>query len=204
MNDVIKSSLELQYHIELVADGLEGGVGCSLSTAERFKLLIERRERWRNIDWKDVQQVPLYNHCQAYELTHGVFAISRGFGSRHLSLTTLPTSSQPARQVETEDLGMSIRDFAMDPSQDVVAFVAFEFHGTGWVLIAVAMVSTNHVFRSLHAYSITVHMRTLSDNKPHPKAACPRLETPVSGTLDAVNFIHRLRYPRRGEFHSNG
>ena len=44
-------------------------------------------------------------------------------GSRHLQLTWLPTSTSEARTIERDDLGVRMRDFAIDPSQDLMALV---------------------------------------------------------------------------------
>ena len=119
----------MRYKIELEAEGLVDEVGCPLPVAERYKLLMERRKRWRWLDWSQVAAFPTPALCQAYELVDGVFAssMSTGLGaSRHLSLTRLPTASEPARTTEWQDLGAPIRDFAIDPSQDLVALVIDE------------------------------------------------------------------------------
>ena len=129
-NDVIKQSLELQYKIELAADGLVDGIGVDLTTAERLALLYDRRKRWRVLDWTKRTAVSVPGACQAYELVDGVFAKSMmsgthlyGPGSHHLNATWLPTRSQPARSLVREDIGVATRDFAIDPSQDLIALV---------------------------------------------------------------------------------
>lgn len=83
--------------------------------------------------------MPLSGACQAYELVAGVFAKSmRGNGnedlwppgSRHLVATWLPSRKKIASNAESnphrvvkEDLGVPTRDFAIDPTQDVLALV---------------------------------------------------------------------------------
>lgn len=116
----------MQYNVELAADGLVDGVGCPLTVAERYKLLLERRKRWRFLDWTHVKPISAPALCQAYELVDGVFASSEDNGlngSRHLSLTWLPTFCEPARYIERKDMGVALRDFAIDPSQDLIALV---------------------------------------------------------------------------------
>ena len=44
-------------------------------------------------------------------------------GSRHLQFTWLPTNTDEARTIERDDLGVRMRDFAIDPSQDLMALV---------------------------------------------------------------------------------
>ncbi|TBU44170.1 hypothetical protein BD309DRAFT_990477 [Dichomitus squalens] len=159
LRDVVNDSLELQYRIELGADGLVEGLGCTYTTAERLQLLLQRRARWRYLDWSRIVPISAPGLCQAYELVDGVFASSMGndfFGSRHLELTWLPTSTQEARKIEREDLGIRIRDFAIDPSQDLMALVLAD-----------------------DVTSMTIHLRTISRNEPHPKARIPELRATV-------------------------
>ena len=118
--------MELQYLIELGADGLEEGIGCNLPTSERLKRLLQRRARWRYLNWTQIIPIAAPALCQAYELVDGVFASSMGndfSGSRHLQFTWLPTNTDEARTIERDDLGVRMRDFAIDPSQDLMALV---------------------------------------------------------------------------------
>ncbi|KAI1793750.1 hypothetical protein LXA43DRAFT_1081303 [Ganoderma leucocontextum] len=162
----IKESLELQYLIELGADGLIEGVGCTLPTSERLKLLLQRRARWRYLNWTHIIPIAAPALCQAYELVDGVFASSMGngfSGSRHLQLTWLPTSTDEAtRTIERDDLGVQMRDFAIDPSQDLMALVI-----------------ADDVASHLVGLSFTIRLRTISGNKPHPQARVPQLQAPV-------------------------
>ncbi|KAH9850994.1 hypothetical protein C2E23DRAFT_887019 [Lenzites betulinus] len=156
--------MQLRYNIELAADGLINGVGCNLPVAERYNMLLERRRRWRYLDWTAIQSFMAPGMCQAYELVDGVFASSKGAAfsqSRHISMTWLPTRSQPAHNIEREDVGFAVRDFAMDPSQDLIALV----------LTDEPMQPVGH--------TILVRVHTMSDNKPHPLAAVPELSVPV-------------------------
>ena len=73
--------------------------------------------------------MPVPGACQAYELVDGVFAKSmngaplHGPGSHHVNTTWLPTRSQRGHSLIREDIGVATRDFAIDPSQDLVAYV---------------------------------------------------------------------------------
>ncbi|TFK85394.1 hypothetical protein K466DRAFT_494844, partial [Polyporus arcularius HHB13444] len=159
LRNVIQDSLELQYRIELAADGLVDGIGCSLSTSERLARLLELRARWHYLDWADVKPIQAPAMCQAYELVDGVFASSMGnglSGSRHLALTWLPNRREAERTVERSDLGVTVRDFAIDPSQDLMALVIAD-----------------------EVESFNIHLRTMSGNKPHPRAAQPELKAPI-------------------------
>ncbi len=126
--DIIKDSIELQYQIELAADGMVDGPHCSgsLSTAERLRLLIDRRQRWRSLDWTRKVTVELPGVCQAYELVGGVFAKSMMSGAKHLVAAWLPTRDTEVQTIIREDLGFPTRDFAIDPTQDLIALVGSE------------------------------------------------------------------------------
>lgn len=146
LREIVFHSVELRYIIELGADNLLDnpkfplGGSPPLTTQERLNLLLDRRRRWRTLDWTQRITVPLPGACQAYELVGGVFAKSmRGNGneelwppgSKHLMATWLPTRHFTAidgihgsvKSIVTEDLGIPTRDFAIDPTQDILALV---------------------------------------------------------------------------------
>lgn len=129
--EIVRDAVELQYCIELAADGLEDGIECSLSTADRLARLLELRVRWRHLDWTRVVQLsPLPpNINDSYKILDGVCAtyLHPGDGAlraRRLSLTWLPTSTNPnPRTIVTRDTGLDIEDLVMDPSQDLIALM---------------------------------------------------------------------------------
>lgn len=77
--------------------------------------------------------MPLRGGCHAYELVGGVFAKSVNFGigpgawgtgSRHFVAALLPNRHHHTpTKVERQDLGVPARDFAIDPTQDLIALV---------------------------------------------------------------------------------
>ncbi|EKM51060.1 uncharacterized protein PHACADRAFT_103833 [Phanerochaete carnosa HHB-10118-sp] len=167
LRDIVAGCVELQYIIELAADNLVDGTRKpgSPSTAERLKLLLDRRRRWRELDWTQKVVVPIPGQCQAYEFVGGTFAKSMGTGdnwtgSKHLNVTWLPTRDGQARSLVREDLGVPTRDFAVDPSQDMIALVEMD----------------EHHFDSVQ---IKVHIRTISKNQKHPLAAKECLTAPI-------------------------
>lgn len=171
LHDLVRDCVELQYIIELAADNLVDGSRKpgSPSTAERLQLLLDRRRRWRELDWTQKVVVPIPGQCQAYELVGGTFAKSMSTtnaeswaGPRHLNVTWLPTRDTPAHSIIRNDLGIPTRDFAIDPSQDLIALVEMD-HGPMTLL--------------------KIHIRTISTNKQHPQAAKPCLIAPVPFTI---------------------
>ena len=190
---MINTTLSLRYKIELGANGvIEGSIydcyaptvtssyssqlpklGGSPSISERLKLLNERRQAWRTLDFKRRVIVPIPGACQAYELVGGMFAkamrqgtrsvgnigddynhedealimgidtdMNRSAFSRHFDFIDLPSSSHsPVLSAEgiksdsrgsqnkeltpitRNDIGVSTRDFCIDPTQDLIALI---------------------------------------------------------------------------------
>ncbi|CAL1702844.1 unnamed protein product [Somion occarium] len=169
-HQIIKDSLELQYKIELEADGMIDGprtVG-SWSTSERLQLLLDRRARWRTLDWTRIVTLPLVGFCHAYELVGGVFAKTMGVGdnvgARHLTVASLPTRYDDGDMRILEDLGVTSRDFAIDPSQDLITLVDID-----------DSIPVN--------VRVTLHLRTISTNTAHKQASKPALECRAPGRI---------------------
>ncbi|KAF9817917.1 hypothetical protein IEO21_03111 [Rhodonia placenta] len=162
---VVKESLELRYIIELAADGMVDVPPVPMNTADRLALLLDRRRRWRELDWIEKIPVTMPGACQAYELVGGVFAKTMGGlhmgGSYHLNATWLPSRTQPARSLIREDLGVPTRDFAIDPSQDLIVIVSRDDSNPA-------------------DFAIKLHLRTISTNAPHPLAKQAGFSVPIS------------------------
>ncbi|KAG0703415.1 hypothetical protein DFH29DRAFT_917122 [Suillus ampliporus] len=169
LNKVIDSSTELQYHIELALDCMLDGPPSALTVSERLEYLRTLRRAWALFEWKKEVRVPMPGFCQAYELVGGVFAktsssggIHNHSGSRSLISSWLPSSSDPGHTLVRNDIGISARDFAIDPSQDLIA-----------------LVKTDEDLATDSGY-IEVYIRTISSNIQHPEASSPILRTLTS------------------------
>ncbi|KIP07609.1 hypothetical protein PHLGIDRAFT_413636 [Phlebiopsis gigantea 11061_1 CR5-6] len=172
LRDVVNSCQELRYIIELAADNLVDGSRTpgSPSTGERLQLLLDRRRRWRQLDWTKKEVVPLPGKCQAYEFVGGTFSKSMSSApadpwgsspaSKHLNVTWLPGREAQHTAVIREDLGVPMKDFAIDPSQDLIALVEMDEH-------------------HITSVKIKVHLRTISTNAKHPSAAKACLSAPI-------------------------
>jgi hypothetical protein len=64
----------------------------------------------------------IHGGCIAYELVAGVFAKSDGYS---LTIQWLPSFETPSRQLirSKQEVGFSIKDFALDPTQDLIVFL---------------------------------------------------------------------------------
>lgn len=175
LNKVIESSVELQYRIELALDRMVDGPHSTVTVAERLEQLRNLRRAWTLFEWEKEVRVPMPGFCQAYELVGGVFAktsssggIYNHSGSRNFISSWLPSSSDPGHTLVRSDIGISTRDFAIDPSQDLIA-----------------LVKSDDDFIGDSGY-IEVYIRTISSNIKHPEAASPVLRTLTPFTMTSA------------------
>ncbi|KDQ52517.1 hypothetical protein JAAARDRAFT_40121 [Jaapia argillacea MUCL 33604] len=177
----ITTSLELQYKIELGADLLvdlssSSPTSQQIPTATRLSLLLSRRRAWSTLSPTRTTHVPMPGTCQAYELVGGVFAKTSqatlphvwgahqfNQGSRRLIARWLPgrDDGDDGGVLERDDLGVATRDFAIDPGQDLIALIEHE-----------------EAPASPHP-RVTIHLRTLSTNTPHPASSCTTFTHPT-------------------------
>ncbi|KAI6154469.1 hypothetical protein EDD17DRAFT_1490102 [Pisolithus thermaeus] len=162
--DIIQASMELQYRIELVADGMVDGPPSSLTVGERLTRLRELRRSWATLQWSSKICVPMPGPCHAYELVGGVFckmhhSAPQPFRARHLTAAWLPSALDPqGRTLVRENVGFPTRDFAVDPSQDLIIYFK---GGEG------------------NVFALELCVRTLSTNEAHPEARSPTLRASV-------------------------
>ncbi|KAG1738143.1 uncharacterized protein EDB91DRAFT_1082897 [Suillus paluster] len=130
LNRIIDSSTELQYHIELGLDCMVDGPMSTITVAECLEQLFTLCRVWTLFEWKKEVHVPMPGFCQAYKLVGGIFAktsssggIHNYTGSQTFISTWLPSLSDPGRTLVQTNIGISMRDFAIDPSQDLIALV---------------------------------------------------------------------------------
>jgi hypothetical protein len=127
---MIDQFVELQYIVELGADGM-ADCPSPLPVADRLNMLLSRRKAWASLEFKDRVTVPMPGTCQAYELVGGVFAKimnieGRSGSSRHFQASLLPNSEHSGREIVHQDIGLRTRDFAIDPTQDLLAHVVVD------------------------------------------------------------------------------
>lgn len=121
LHDIIKSSSWLVYLSELSKYGLSR----LLYDDGPHSVLLERLHRYQAA-WEKFQTQPcepfvVGADCRTYELVGGTFSKS---GGRDLMIAWLPTSPQDRpRVIHHEHLGIRLRDFAIDPTQDFVAMM---------------------------------------------------------------------------------
>jgi hypothetical protein len=77
--------------------------------------------------------VALAGHCHAYELVGGLFAkaLEEYGAARQLVASWLPSSVSGKPRLVVDDLGVRIKDFALDPPQDLVVLLEYRRAGGG-------------------------------------------------------------------------
>jgi hypothetical protein len=165
-------------------------------------MLLDRRHAWERLEWKTQISVDMPGSCQAYELVGGVFAKTTtahaGSGaSKQFLASWLPSINDPGHKIENEDVGLWARDFAIDPTQDLIAYlvVNHDMYVTSFPFSFILY--TNTALRrtgQVTEYKVHVHLRTISTNSTHPDAAIPVLEcnTPFPITNAFIQIVHDI------------
>ena len=129
-------------------DGLVDSPLSKLSVSQRFQMLMQRRERWRELKWKERVLVPSDNGYAAYDFVGGVLGKliptsearePTGLGNNSLGLnghqesgdktkitfTYLPsfTNDEDVKVLTHEDVGIDCCEFAIDPAQDLLVLI---------------------------------------------------------------------------------
>lgn len=108
VNDLIHSSVELQYSIELEAAGAEETSPWHLVLADRLHLLKAREAAWRSLAFSRVTTIPVFHlPSSIYGLTSGVFLLGETSASRGTALLKHTDALQIARLPSFQDSGTS-------------------------------------------------------------------------------------------------
>ena len=132
--------------------------------------------------------VALTGHCHAYELVGGLFAKAlEEFGAaRMLVASWLPSSLAGETRLIVDDLGVRIKDFALDPAQDLIVLLE---HRPPTGPIATSSTTSSAYPDMGTGADIRVHLRRLSAGAvaPHPAASnpvlCRRATSAVHGCM---------------------
>ncbi|KAL1741933.1 hypothetical protein HDZ31DRAFT_44378 [Schizophyllum fasciatum] len=157
---VIRHSAPLQYAIELAKCRMAPvHTAPTLSTASRLNALRDRERAWRALRWSARHRITLPPTGPIYEFIGGIYGNGQEDENRvtsSISFFELPTHVRGRTlpdnpRVWTHSMGaLSIIDFTLDPTQDLLA------------LVALAAPPSDHLYE--------IHLRSLTTNKPHPMA----------------------------------
>lgn len=111
----------MQYIIELGANGMEA-TSYTLPQVDLLQKLRDRLKAWEQLDCRRFRVIPSgdFGQCRAYELVAGTFSTSNG---SDLFVVWLPSPTHDGRVLRREAIGLSVRDFAIDPTEDIIVFL---------------------------------------------------------------------------------
>ncbi|KAK7007372.1 F-box domain-containing protein [Favolaschia claudopus] len=165
-NGTIQGSLELQYAIELLVEGMVPG-SLPMGAPQALQALQASRHAWRNLKWRSkLGRKPAYGYnliqrlsiCHAWELAGGLFVQQKGGTKDLLSVVFSSGHGGDPRvtaveKIRANELREDLRDIAIDPTQDLIVRFYASFR-QGAVLVC----------------------RTISTEEYHPLASNPALE----------------------------
>ena len=121
---MVDETTTFQYRIALYASGTEDGPPGDLTTSKRFDLLRKYEASWKNIEWNEHNTIiSSTGGPGVWELYGNVWAHNNE--SDAMEFVQLPSRirSIPMRQW-TLRFDFAVRDFSMDPSQDLLVVIA--------------------------------------------------------------------------------
>jgi hypothetical protein len=137
VDDIIRGSALLQYHLELGRSGMEDGPMSTLSIPERRERLRTYNDAWRHLRWSACIELPNTKKCK-YDMDiapGGILTfVSRLGRENKIILVQIPSISRdiPMRQWE-HSFSFVLHQYALDPSEDILVVLQWDNH---WQLVA--------------------------------------------------------------------
>lgn len=172
LHKLVETSASIRYQIEREVANVVHGESC-LSSADCLTLLKKTEYNWATLRFSRVEEVKS-RQGNLWELFGGVLAFSLRPSDHFntyegLSFTELPSAVR-ATASETRrltNLGSNIRDFGMDPAQDLL------------IIIEVIQAPVRYLVKLL----------TMSTGQPHPLASQPTLSCSDRLSFIRYNFV---------------
>ncbi|KAF8182583.1 hypothetical protein BJ912DRAFT_978296 [Pholiota molesta] len=164
MYETLQGSSHLEYIVQLYLNGFEDAK-TSTPHSELIQHLLHYRKVWLSLPpTKGLEYISLdmKHPYQRKELVGGAFADAV---KQHFEIVQLPTAYSNGEKptTRTASTGTPIRDFAMDPTQDLMVFLEDD--------------TTPSSPTATH--TVCVHIRTISTNATHPLARQSPLQLTV-------------------------
>ncbi|TFY57536.1 hypothetical protein EVG20_g8507 [Dentipellis fragilis] len=196
LRSVVNTAFELQYIIALAAEGIEDDSNAP-NTGERLQILLDRRERWRALDWKPhhhhLQPLPasrdiMQDPTRFIDFTNSVFVKNTVIAPIHINDFSLPEDAPLDNYAP-----LLVHNFNSDPvvqtyiDPDLDLLVLLKTHNP-----APDLFSYDLHLRSLQSAGRRVHPRCsfaiLHETLPTPP--WPRPLISVSGDFIALSVCH--------------
>ena len=114
--------MHAHYKVELAVAGMEDGPPSALTPADRLAILRRRQAAWKTLAWTAKQDVPM-RAGGVWELYGNVLAQAEGERTLHFAQIPSAIRGIEAREWTVQDVGCTIRDFGMDPAQDLLVVI---------------------------------------------------------------------------------
>ncbi|KAG5716091.1 hypothetical protein E4T56_gene10907 [Termitomyces sp. T112] len=165
LRNLILDSSKFQYVIELAKRRMICVIPASVTTpyASRLNFLRAREHAWRMLNWKSKYRLKIPPAGSIYEFIGDLYATGKEDDNqltRSISFWELPLSGDANNEAELRSWTYSMKDltiidFTMDPTQDLL------------VLVALAPASSTHLYE--------IHLRSIATNEAHPRALISKL-----------------------------
>lgn len=121
-NSIINDAATLQYKMELALCGMEDGPPGSMVPAERLECLREHQDAWGHLRFTQTSNIDMQSG-NVWELYGNV--LSQGKNRRSLAFHQLASVIRGIedRSWSLDDLDVEIRDFGMDPAQNLLVLI---------------------------------------------------------------------------------
>ncbi|KAF8474315.1 hypothetical protein JB92DRAFT_3134718 [Gautieria morchelliformis] len=162
------------------------------SIPERLAQLKTIEQGWANLHFRQKHTLH-WPQGHLWELYGGVLArgVEISATTRGLAFMRLPSAAEgsPAHTWEHVDIGVNIRDFAIDPAQDLAVVIAHPVT----VSVCVSLISLA-VFVTLcgptgRSRKYSIHLRAMSSGGNHPNASDPILSCITGVSSPNYSFI---------------
>ncbi|KAA1473433.1 hypothetical protein DENSPDRAFT_274520 [Dentipellis sp. KUC8613] len=204
--EVINNTAALRYIIELAVDGLVDGDPNHPSTAsQRLEAVLNRRSRWRSLNWTHKESIPVGYYGLAYDFSApGVLAwIAYELAPTHsiartlLKVRNLPEGGKPVTEgtyyisTSTGPNGevIQINHVLVQPSTDLIVFVE-----NGRLEAEIDENDPEPADVDFSVIPICMHLRSLSSGgqEPHPLCRDAVIEYDLSNGLVEAPRIRKV------------
>lgn len=141
--ELVSGSAALKYQVAIAAAGLSDGPPSNITPSERLELLQRHQDAWRKLEWSYHEAAEMHTGG-LWELYGNVWVQSKGQARRHLFFHQLPSRLRGIEERKWElRLDFSMRDFGIDPSQDLLVLLearpsyvfSFLTFGYDWLVV---------------------------------------------------------------------
>ncbi|KIY68342.1 hypothetical protein CYLTODRAFT_395467 [Cylindrobasidium torrendii FP15055 ss-10] len=171
LDRIIRGSVAINYLIELGFEDMDDPCIAPGTTSDRLRRLRARGRAWAQLDWGPISRIPSPGECSAYEVIDGQFV--KMVWGKEITVLNLPSVGTKASLEHKDDVDGMIKDFALDPSQDLIVYLEDDASPPSFA----------------QPRKLTMHIRTLSTNQPHPKAKRPILPITIDPDDTWANML---------------